>query len=204
MLIIPSILTQDPNEARELLKKAEEAGVKRVQIDVVDGKFANNKTVDPVVFRNLETNILLDYHLMVDEPINWVEKCLYAGADRIIAQIEKMTNQFEFLAKVQSTGSLVGLAIDITTPVNAIEEEIIKNLDVVLVMSVPAGFGSQKFDFKALDKIKKLNKIRKDDQSPFKICVDGGITKELTFRLENAGADEATVGGKRFFEQFMP
>jgi len=204
MLIIPAILTNDPNIARELLEKVEAAAVDRVQIDVIDGKFSNNKTVDPILFRDVDARLLLDYQLMVVDPINWVEKCIHAGADRIIGHVEKMSDQLEFVAKAQSVGARVGLGLDLTTPIESIDEEVVKDLDVVLVMSVPAGFGGQKFDPKVLDKIKKLADIREKDHTPFKICVDGGITKDNIQDLENAGADEVSIGAKRFFEQFSP
>src|SRR3989304_6370901 len=101
--IIPSILT---NDSKELVDKLGicEGIVERVQIDIIDGVFASNKTIDPSALFSLETELKLDFHLMVKEPINWVEKCVSAGADRIIAQVEMMENQVDYVGKVQEVG----------------------------------------------------------------------------------------------------
>ena len=90
--IIPAILTSDPQELKDLLIRCEDASVGRVQIDIVDGVFAKNKTIDPSVILNLnlDLNLSLDFHLMVKEPINWIERCVSVGADRIIGQVELM------------------------------------------------------------------------------------------------------------------
>jgi len=80
--IIPSLLTDSPSELRKLVTQSE-GEVNRVHVDILDGVYAENKTVDPSAMQNIETKLLVDFHLMVDEPVNWVEKCLRAGADRI-------------------------------------------------------------------------------------------------------------------------
>ncbi len=196
--IIPSIPTNNPKELREKLAQAEGV-VDRVSIDIIDGKYADNKTIDPSILFEIETNFKLDYQLMVVEPVNWVEKCVAGKADRIIGHIEKMSNQIEFVGKVQEVGAQVGLAIDLKTPVSAIDETIINDLDIVLVMSVPAGFGGQKFNKKALSKIKKLDKIRSRDDMPYRIHDDGGITLELGDDARREGADEVSIG-MRIFE----
>ena len=85
--IIPSILTNDPEEAREMIARCEGV-VDRISIDIIDGKFAGNKTINPGMLSDLDTGLKIDYHLMVAEPVNWVERCLRGQADRVIAQIE--------------------------------------------------------------------------------------------------------------------
>lgn len=191
--IIPSILTNDPKELENLLGMCEGV-VERVHIDIIDGKFANNRTIDPSVLDDTDTSLLLDYHLMVQEPVNWVEKCVRAMADRVIAQIEKMSDQVEFVGKVQEVGAKVGLGIDLDTAVSKLDSVILNNLDVVLVMSVKAGFGGQPFDKKAIDKIRKLDEIRVRDDTPFRICDDGGITLESIDDAHYTGADEVAIG----------
>lgn len=195
--IIPAILTNNPDEAKALVVSAE-TKTERVQIDIIDGIFADNKTIDPVVFEEVETTLKLDYHLMVKNPINWVERCIRGGADRIIGQIEMMESQAEFVGKVEEVGAYVGLAIDIDTPVSKLDPTIITNLDAVLVMSVPAGFGGQEFNEKALDKIKELDEIRLRDTSPFKIIIDGGVSLEVLTKLLPTGVDEVAIGRKIF------
>lgn len=197
--IIPSIPTLDPKELMELLKRCE--GVcDRVSIDIVDGKFAKNKTVEPDILSNFETDLKIDYQLMVVEPINWVEACIRGQADRIIGHIEYMSDQLAFVEKVQEVGVKVGLALDVDTPVTKIDPVIINNLDVVLVMSVPAeGFGGKKFDERAIQKIKELDEIRSRDSSPFVIHDDGGVTLEKIYNVHRLGVEEVSIG-KRIFE----
>ena len=196
--IIPSILTNDPKELADKLEICEGV-VDRVQIDIIDGVFASNKTIDPSALFSLETELKLDFHLMVKEPINWVEKCVRAGADRIIAQIEMMENQVDYVGKVQEVGGGVGLAVDLKTEIDSLDSVILTNLDVVLVMSVPAGFGGQKFDPSALLRVNSLDTKRIRDSIPFRICVDGGVTIENIGRVRKEGVDEVSIG-KRLFD----
>jgi ribulose-phosphate 3-epimerase len=197
MEIIPSILTNDLREVEEKIVRLEGI-VERAQIDVIDGQFAPNRTFDPTLLINLETDLNLDFHLMTREPILWVERVGRAQAERVIGQIEQMTDQLKFVGKVQELGLSVGLAVDLETPVSNLDPAILMDLDVVLLMSVPAGFGGQEFDPRVHGKIKELVKIRKKDNSPFKICVDGGVTEEIVVDLANENVDEVITG--RLFE----
>lgn len=202
--IIPAILTNNASELKSMLGEVDESvrinetPISRVQIDIIDGVFADNITVDPLVFDGVETDMSLDFHLMVKEPVNWVEKSANAGADRIIGQIEMMNSQLEFLKKVQETGLYVGLAIDLDTPVSALDPLILTNLDVVLLMAVKAGWGGQKFNYEVLEKIKELDDLRSRDATPFKICVDGGETEDTVDETHFAGADEIVIGRRLF------
>lgn len=195
--IIPSVLTKDINEARQMIKMCD--GItQRVQIDIVDGIFAHNVTVKPRELTNLNVFLGLDFHLMVNEPLTWVERCLGVGADRIIGQIEMMSSQKAFVEKVEEHNLRLGLAIDLATPVSKIDTSLFKKLDVILVMSVAAGFGGQTFEIKALDKVAELNKIRIKNKTPFRICVDGGETEDVVDDSVMEGADEIVVGRKLF------
>lgn len=196
--IIPAILTNDPKELEQLINKTEGV-VNRAQIDIVDGQFAKNETIDPSVLENIDTNLKLDFHLMTKNPTGWVERCIRGMADRIFGQIEMMDNQVEFVGKVQEVGAKIGLAVDIDTPISDLDSTILNNLDAVLLMSYPAGVGGQPFDPKVLDKIKKLDAIRARDKTPFKICIDGGITEKTIRQVRRAGADEVAIG-RRIFE----
>lgn len=191
--IIPAILTNDPKELEQLTNKAEDVA-SRVQIDIVDGQFAKNETIDPSALEKIDTNLKLDFHLMTKNPTAWVERCIRGMADRIFGQIEMMDDQVEFVGKVQEVGAKIGLAIDIDTPVSDLDSTILNNLDAVLLMSYPAGIGGQPFDPKVLDKIKRLDAIRVHDKKLFKICVDGGITEKTIRQVRRAGADEVAVG----------
>lgn len=197
MEIIPAILTNNPKELQEKIALIE-GKVKRVQIDIIDGVFANNKTVGLEVLEGLETKLLIDVQLMVKEPVDWIEKSVRAMADRIIGQVEMMSDQAEFVRRVQDVAHSVGLAIDLDTPVSAIDPLLLPNLDVVLVMSVKAGFGGQEFSEIAIEKIRELDEMRKSDMLNFRICVDGGINSENINSVADAGADEVVVGHSLF------
>ncbi|MBI4057789.1 ribulose-phosphate 3-epimerase [Candidatus Microgenomates bacterium] len=202
--IIPSILTGSPKELEEKIRLLEEVRVvdpelcRRIQIDIIDGVFADNKTVLPDVLETIETEILIDFHLMTKEPIDWVERCARGFADRIFGHIEEMSDQVEFVSKVQEVGAKVGLALDLETPVGEIDQTLLTNLDCVLIMSVKAGFGGQQFDPRVLPKIKKLDEIRVRDDTPFLISVDGGVNEEDIKQIARAGADEVIVGESLF------
>ncbi|MEK7526400.1 MAG: ribulose-phosphate 3-epimerase [Patescibacteria group bacterium] len=196
--VIPSILSNSPNEVRQMLYQCQDAGVERVHIDIIDGVFTNNKTTDPSVLEEIETTLRYDIHLMVKEPINWIEKCIRAGADRIIGQIEMMNSQQEFIQKIQGFGIDAGLAIDLKTPIGQLDDYLLPDVDLILVMSVATGFGGQEFNTSVLEKIKQLNAIRTSDKTPFKICDDGGVTTQTVDDVAELEVDEVVVGRKLF------
>lgn len=198
MIVIPAILTNDLNELTDLLLKAEK-GTDRVQIDVIDGKFVENSTIDPEVLKNISTFLNFDFHLMVSEPIDWIEKCRQGEKNRIIGQIENMKSQAEFVQKVKENKFMAGLAVDLETPIEKLEEKILPQVDLILLMSVKAGWGGQEFNLDVWDKIKKVVELRKKLNANFKISVDGGVTKELVMEMAGQGVDEVFVG-RRIFE----
>ncbi len=191
--VIPAILTDDFTEAKELISRCEGV-VEKISIDIIDGKFVDNKTIDPNLLSEIDTALKIDYQLMVAEPVSWIERCVRGQANRIIGHVEKMKDQVEFIGRVQEVGALVGLAIDLETPVENLDSFVLTNLDVVLVMSVKAGFGGQKFDEMVIEKIKELDRIRKKDNTPYRIHVDGGVTSDNINKIALAGADEVSVG----------
>lgn len=194
--IIPAILTSDIHELADLLEKASEAS--RVQIDVIDGKYADNKTIGPEELKGLHPKPLLDFHLMVFDPIDWVDRCLRAGADRVIGQIEHMQSQADFVGKVISLNLKAGLAIDLDTDLEKLDQELLPKLDCILVMSVPAGFGGQRFNLKSLDKMQQLKKIKEENNYKYTICDDGGVTIHLIDDAHYVGADEVSIGRRIF------
>ena len=195
--IIPSILTDDPSELREMIEITERS-CGRVSIDIIDGVFAQNKTVDPTVLKDIDTYLKLDFQLMVKDPIKWVEKCANVGADRIIGHVEMMKDQRAFVGKVQKIGLSPGLALDLETSINKIEPGLIDSLDVILVMSVKAGFGGQDFQEKVLSKLSRLVRLTAARNASFKIHVDGGVNFDNIKDIKVSGADEVSVGRALF------
>lgn len=196
--LIPGILTNDLDELSGLLQEAAGVG-DRVQIDIVDGRFADNRTIDPSLLTTVETSLKIDFHLMVDEPIKWLAKCSNALGDRVFGQIEMMEDQIDFIHKAQEWGMAAGLAVDLDTELEAIEGEVFPIVDSILLMGVPAGFGGQKFDTNIYDKVKRLKGIQLREKVDFNISVDGGVTPNILKELVSIGVDEIVVG-QRVFE----
>ncbi|KKU99415.1 hypothetical protein A3H89_00025 [Candidatus Amesbacteria bacterium RIFCSPLOWO2_02_FULL_48_11] len=194
MEIIPAILTSKPGEVRGWLRRVAAAGkFRRVQIDFVDGEYADNRSIKVEECGSIRnySGIKFDAHLMVVEKNvrEYAQAAKEAGFDRIIAQVESISRPEEFS----------GLALDLHSPVAAIEPYL-ERLEVVVVMAVEPGRGGQKFSEEVTEKIKRLNKLREQFKLKFKICVDGGVEKEHLSQLAAAGADEAAVGVKRVLD----
>ena len=182
--IIPAILAKDISTFEEELKKVE-VFAPRVQMDVLDGKFMEVETVTPDVLLNIETEAEIEAHLMVEEPLGWVERCVAAGVTAIYGQVEKMSDKQAFITSVVEAGLRVGLAYDLATPLTDLEEWV-SLVDYVLLMGVPAGAQGQIFDEKLLEKIKKVREM-----SPIvTIVVDGGMNEEDIKKCLEAGGEK--------------
>jgi ribulose-phosphate 3-epimerase len=190
MEIIPAILTDDIGEAREMIIKIRESGkFDRVQVDFVDGEYNSNRTFLPgdILVSEFE-GLKFDAHLMVTQNniVRWVNEAEVAGYDRIISQLESISEPEDFR----------GLAMDVHSPVAAIEPYL-PGLEVVIVMAVEPGFGGQDFSDEVIEAIKRLSELKRIKNYKYRICVDGGVEKEHMQMLEEAGADEVAVGVKR-------
>jgi ribulose-phosphate 3-epimerase len=191
--LITGILTDNVDDLSALLQKAPQVG-DRVQIDIVDGQFVDNKTIDPSTLTQVETGLKIDFHLMVEEPTKWLAKCSNALGERVFGQIEMMEDQAEFIKKAQEWGMAAGLAVDLETEIEEIDIDVFQMVDSILLMSVSAGFGGQEFDESVLDKIKRLKGIRIRERVNFNIVVDGGIKPEMAKKLVDLEVDEIVVG----------
>lgn len=194
--IIPTVLAKDVSTFEEQLKKVGEL-TKRVQLDVIDGRFAEMETVTPDVLLNVDTTIEFEGHLMVENPEEWIERCTSSGMTAVYGQVEKMNDQAKFIADAQFAGMRAGLAYDIDTPLDGLEN-IIDNLDGVLLMSVKAGAQGRVFDERVLPKIKKVRELSKT----VTIVVDGGLDVENIKKcLEAEWAEE--IAEDEFNKSFM-
>lgn len=198
MIVIPSPFTSDTNELKNYISQAENK-VAIFQIDINDGTFLHNKSIMPEDLQGITTNLQLDFHLMVDNPTIWIDRCVAVGAKRIIGQTEYMTNERDFVEKCHKMGVKIGLALDINTEISRLDPTVLSDLNVILLMDYPAGMGGQEFDDGVLTKIKDLADLRSKNNLAFHICCDGGITPETVVKVKEAGADEVTVG-KRLFD----
>ncbi|HLE49007.1 MAG TPA: hypothetical protein VI819_03190 [Patescibacteria group bacterium] len=206
MEIIPSVLTDDKGKFADYIKKLNDVilphgfPLKRVQIDINDGSFLGTKTVEPEEMSQLENKFAIDYHLMVTDPAEWVDRCAKGKADRIIAQVEKMPDQLNYFEKVNQWNLGVGLALDFPTEIHEIHPEVLPQLDVILLMSYSAGYGGQEFNNQIFNKIRELKEKKNQSGYKFSICIDGGITLQNINQLKISGADEVSIG-KRLIEE---
>jgi ribulose-phosphate 3-epimerase len=181
--VIPGILETDFAEIKRKVVKVAPY-VEYVQIDLADGELVENETfADPSVFSGLPLRPKRELHMMIENPVEQVDDWIEVGFSRIIAQVEGIGDPEAFIEAVTLHSVEVGLALDIATPV-AIIEPYLDSLDVVLLMSIEAGFSGQEFVPQVLNKIREVRKI--SDLVP--IEVDGGINLETARQVEAAGA----------------
>lgn len=202
--IIPTILTLDPEEAKEKLQKLQ-GKVSWVHLDIMDGKFVNNRTVQLKDFLKIKllSKFKIQAHLMVKEPIRLIRDAERIKVARVVGQIEMMADQEKFVNEVLEKGMKPGLALDLETKIKGIEKMVLPKLDSVLIMTVKAGWGAQKLDKKRLDEVRKLRKMREKKGFKFKIAVDGGVNKETIKDCVKAGA-EILAAGSVFWKSADP
>jgi ribulose-phosphate 3-epimerase len=196
MQVIPTILEKSFETAEEKIKLIKDDS-KWIQIDIIDNQYAAGKTFELELLTKLDFDAdktLWEMHLMVKNPVKWIEKCLFVNASRVIGQVEMMTDVFEFISEVKNAGLEAGLGIDIDSGFPEIPEE----TDVVLLMARKAGFGSQPFDQRIFQKIEALKNIRKERDLKFQIGIDGGVNKNNILELKKAGVELAYCGGAIF------
>lgn len=198
MTIIPTILEHSMSEVKKKLALVRDI-VARVQIDIVDGYFADNLTITPRDLLGFDFgDCALDIHLMTLDPTDFVEECAQlrdrVTGLRIIGQIERMGNIEEFLRQAREAGGGAGLALDLYTPSTSIPQDVFLDLDCVLQMSVKAGKQGELFQSRAIANIRELYEVRGKIGSHCPIIVDGGLSPAHMRECKAAGADEFVVG----------
>ena len=170
-----------------------------LQIDIIDGEFVDNLTITPIDLVGLDFGDLqLDFHLMVHEPLGYVYEILNQQETlpvrAIIAQVERMSDQLEFIREVTKNKAKAGLSLDVFTPIEVINDDAWAKLDVIQLMAVEAGFQGQPLKAIIFEKIKKLGAILTKFNAKCEIVIDGGVTLENVSQLHQVGADAVGVG----------
>ena len=197
--IVPSILSADFAHLAEEIARVERGGATMLHVDVMDGHFVPNLTLGPPVFESIRkvTRLRLDVHLMIDDPDRYAPVFIQAGADQISVHQEACPHLDRTLRMIREEGALAGVVINPATPV-AMLAEVLDVADYVLVMSVNPGFGGQHFIPRALDKVRELDRERRERHLQLPIEIDGGITLENLPEVIRAGCDWVVTGSSIF------
>ncbi|MBS1807150.1 MAG: ribulose-phosphate 3-epimerase [Acidobacteria bacterium] len=202
--IAPSILAADFTRLGEQIAAVEEGGAAYVHVDVMDGHFVPNITVGPFIVQAVRriTKLPIDCHLMIEDPDKYIGEFARAGANMISVHPEATSHLHRTIGFIRQAGCRAGVVLNPATPLSAIEE-IVKDVDYVLLMSVNPGFGGQQFIMSSLNKLQRLRALLQSCGSQARIEIDGGISAENAAVVAGAGA-EILVAGSAIFGQASP
>ena len=197
--LAPSILSADFSKLGEDVAVIEKAGAHIVHVDVMDGHFVPNISYGATVMKSLvgKTKMPFDVHLMIENTDQYIADFVTENTEYITVHQEACTHLDRTINYIKSFGVKAGVALNPGTPVSSLEC-VLENLDMVLVMSVNPGFGGQKFIPGAIEKVKQLDKIRKEKNLNFEIEIDGGINLNNVKEVVDAGVNIVVAGSSVF------
>ncbi len=203
-LIAPSILSADFGRLAEEVKKVERAGADWVHVDVMDGHFVPNITAGPVMVHGLKrhTNLPLDVHLMIDSPEKYIPAFAEAGSWMLTVHLEACRRPAEVIRLIKKSGCRAGMSVRPKTPVEKLAP-FLKDLDLVLVMTVEPGFGGQSFMHEMMPKVRWAKEGFRRLKKKSWVEVDGGINASTAPLTVQSGAD-VLVAGNAIFAQPDP
>jgi ribulose-phosphate 3-epimerase len=197
--IAPSILASDFAKLGEEVRKVEDGGADVIHVDIMDGHFVPNISLGVPVVASLHkaTRLPLDVHLMIEQPEEYIEDFIQAGAGRVLVHQEATPHLDRALEMVRENGAEAGAVLNPSTPVVMLSD-VLDKLDTVLIMSVNPGFGGQKFIPNSFEKIRQLSQMRARYNAAFRIEVDGGVDLDNVAELVQAGANTLVAGTSIF------
>ncbi|GAE29199.1 ribulose-phosphate 3-epimerase [Alkalihalobacillus hemicellulosilyticus] len=193
--IAPSILSADFAKLGEEIKDVEKGGADYIHVDVMDGHFVPNITIGPLVVEAIRpvTRLILDVHLMIENPDKYIPLFAKAGADIISVHVEACPHLHRTIHHIKDLGIKAGVVLNPATPVSILET-IIDDVDLVLLMTVNPGFGGQTFIPAVLSKIQDVYSLTQERGLDIDIEVDGGVNEETAKQCIEAGANVLVAG----------
>ena len=198
-IIAPSILSADGSKLGEEIAAVEKAGADWIHIDVMDGHFVPNITMGPAIISALrkKTKLPFDVHLMIENPERYIESFYQAGADIITVHVEATNHLQRTVDLIKGFGVKAGVSLNPATSLTEVEE-IIRHIDLLLIMSVNPGFGGQQFIGTSLPKIFRAKNMLKDLPRNPLLEVDGGVNLKNIGDIAQSGADVIVAGAAVF------
>jgi ribulose-phosphate 3-epimerase len=198
-IIAPSLLSADFLRLGEECMMLNESEADWFHLDVMDGRFVPNISFGlPIIAAVRKTTAkICDVHLMIEDPGNYAEDFKKAGADILSVHIEACPHLHRNIQQIKSLGMKAGVAINPHTTVDLLTD-VLKDIDVICMMSVNPGFGGQKFIHRTLDKIRQLRRMIDDQNIPALIEIDGGVTLDNAREIIQAGAHVLVAGNTVF------
>ncbi|MBB6449343.1 ribulose-phosphate 3-epimerase [Geomicrobium halophilum] len=197
--VAPSLLAADFKSLADEIHSVEGAGADMIHVDVMDGHFVPNITIGPLILEACQrsTTLPLDVHLMIEQPDRYIPAFIDSGADIVTVHAEACPHLHRTIHLIKENGAQAGVAINPHTPVDILKH-IIKDIDLVLLMTVNPGFGGQSFIHSVLEKIEAVKVMSENTKKDLWIEVDGGVDERTAPLCTQAGANLLVAGSYVF------